>query len=232
MGVMTSTRPGAAPPRDDQQIQRDVLEELKWDARVQPNEVGVTVRDAVVTLTGWVDNYGKKWTAERTTHRVSGVRAVANDIEVRLPTSAERTDADLADAATRALEWDAFVPLDMVEVTVSRGWLTLKGQVEWEYQRRSAERAARRLSGVRGVTNLVGVRPRARPSPEQVRRDIEDALVRNAETDADQVTVEVDDDRVILAGPVRSWTEKQEAERVAWSAPGVATVDNRIVVAL
>ena len=226
------TRPGAEPPRGDEQIQRDVLEELKWDARVQPNEVGVTVRDAVVTLTGYVDNYGKKWTAERTTHRVTGVRAVANDIEVRLPTSAGRTDADLADAATRALEWDAFVPLDKVDVTVSRGWLTLKGEVEWEYQRRSAERAARRLSGVRGVTNLVGVRPKAAPSPQEVRRDIEDALVRNAETDAGQVTVEVDGDRVILAGPVRSWTEKQEAERVAWSAPGVATVDNRIVVAL
>jgi osmotically-inducible protein OsmY len=117
-------------------------------------------------------------------------------------------------------------------VTVSRGWITVKGQVEWEYQRRSAERAVRRLSGVRGVTNLVGVRPKAPPSPQQVRRDIEDALVRNAETDADQVTVEVDGDRVILTGPVRSWTEKQEAERVAWSAPGVATVDNRIVVAL
>jgi osmotically-inducible protein OsmY len=226
------TRPGAEPPRGDEQIQRDVLEELKWDARVQPNEVGVTVRDAIVTLTGWVDNYGKKWTAERTAHRVNGVRAVANDIEVRLPSSAQRTDEDLAGAATRAIEWDAFVPLDKVDVTVSRGWITLKGQVEWEYQRRSAERATRRLSGVRGVTNLVGVRPKAAPSPQQVRRDIEDALVRNAETDAGQVSVEVDGDRVVLTGPVRSWTEKQEAERVAWSAPGVATVDNRIVVAL
>jgi osmotically-inducible protein OsmY len=218
--------------RSDEQIQRDVLGELKWEARVQPNEVGVTVNDSVVTLTGWVDNYGKKWTAERTAHRVSGVRAVANDIEVRLPSSAERTDADLAGAATRALEWDAFVPIDKLDVTVSRGWVTLKGEVEWEYQRRSAERAVRRLAGVRGVTNLVSVRPGVQPSPQRVRRDIEDALVRNAETDADQVTVEVDGDAVILTGPVRSWTEKQEAERVAWSAPGVASVDNRIVVTL
>jgi osmotically-inducible protein OsmY len=218
--------------RSDEQIQRDVLGELKWEARVQPNEVGVTVNDSVVTLTGWVDNYGKKWTAERTAHRVSGVRAVANDIEVRLPSSAERTDADLAGAATRALEWDAFVPIDKLDVTVSRGWVTLKGAVEWEYQRRSAERAVRRLAGVRGVTNLVSVRPGVQPSPQRVRRDIEDALVRNAETDADQVTVDVDGDAVILTGPVRSWTEKQEAERVAWSAPGVASVDNRIVVTL
>jgi osmotically-inducible protein OsmY len=219
--------------RTDEQIQRDVLEELKWEARVQPNEVGVTVADCVVTLTGWVDNYGKKWTAERTAHRVSGVRAVANDIEVRLPSSAERTDADLAGAATRALEWDAFVPIDKLDVTVSRGWITLKGEVEWEYQRRSAERAVRRLSGVRGLTNLVSVRPGKPPSPHDVRRDIEDALVRNAETDAEQLTVEVDGDVVILTGPVRSWSEKQEeAERVAWSAPGVASVDNRIVVTI
>jgi osmotically-inducible protein OsmY len=179
-----------------------------------------------------VDNYGKKWTAERTTHRVTGVRAVANDIEVRLPTSAERTDTDVAGAATRALEWDAFVPPERIDVTVARGWVTIKGQVEWEYQRRSAERAVRRLAGVRGVTNLVSVRPGVEPSPQQVRRDIEDALVRNAETDAGQVTVEVDGPRVILTGPVRSWTEKQEAERVAWSAPGVASVDNRIVVSI
>ena len=218
--------------RTDEQVQRDVLEELKWEARVQPNEVGVTVQDCVVTLTGWVDNYGKKWTAERTAHRVSGVRAVANDIEVRLPTSAERTDADLAGASTRALEWDAFVPIDRLDVTVSRGWVTLKGEVEWEYQRRSAERAVRRLAGVRGLTNLVTVRPGVQPSPPEVRRSIEDALVRNAETDAGQLTVEVEGDRVILAGPVRSWSEKQEAERVAWSAPGVAAVDNRIVVTI
>ena len=219
-------------PRTDQQIQRDVLDELKWEARVQPNEVGVTVKEAIVTLSGWVDNYGKKWTAERTTHRVNGVRAVANDIEVRLPSSAERTDSDLAGAATRALEWDAFVPIERLDVTVSRGWVTLKGEVEWEYQRRSAERAVRRLSGVRGVTNLIGVRPQVPPSPQEVRRDIEDALVRNAETDADRLTVEVTGDQVILTGPVRSWTEKQEAERVAWSAPGVASVDNRIVVTI
>ncbi|GAA5188298.1 BON domain-containing protein [Rugosimonospora acidiphila] len=223
---------GPSVTRTDDQIQRDVLEEFSWDARVQPNEIGVTVNDGVVALTGWVDNYGKKWTAERTAHRVNGVRAVANDIEVRLPSSAERTDADIAGAATRALEWDAFVPIERLDITVARGWVTVKGEVEWEYQRRSAERAVRRLSGVRGVTNLVTVRPRIQPSAGELRQRIEDALSRNAETDAEQVNVDVETDKVILRGSVRSWVEKQEAERVAWSAPGVTSVDNRIAVTL
>jgi osmotically-inducible protein OsmY len=216
--------------RTDEQIQRDVLDELKWDARVAPNEIGVTVKDFVITLTGWVDTFSKKWAAERTAHRVRGVIAVANDIEVRLPSSAERTDSDVAAAATRALEWDAFVPIERLEVTVSRGWVTLKGEVEWEFQRREAERSVRRLSGVRGVTNLVSVRPRITPSSSDVKRQIEQALVRSAETDAQALTVLVDGDTVVLKGAVHTWREKQEAERVAWSAPGVSTVDNRVIV--
>src|SRR6267378_197203 len=214
--------------RTDPQIQTDVLAELKWDARVMPNEIGVMVKDGVVTLTGWVDSYTKKWAAEEAAHRVRGVKAVANDIEIRLPSTAERNDADIAAAAARALEWDAFVPIDKIDVTVSKGWVTLKGEVEWQYQKQDAERAVRRLPGVKGVSNLVLVRPRVTPS--ELKRQIEQALVRTAELDAKRITVDVDGSKVILKGTVRSWAEKKEAERQAWLAPGVTSVDNRIMI--
>src|SRR5437762_10013388 len=152
---MASATVTTTKPKTDEQIQRDVLAELKWDARVQPNEIGVAVKDGVVTLTGWVNAYSKKWAAEEAAHRVHGVKAVANDIEVRLSSADERTDSDIAAAAVRALEWDAFVPIERLDVTVSKGWVTLKGDVEWQYQKEDAERVVRRLAGVKGVTNLI-----------------------------------------------------------------------------
>ena len=216
-------------PRTDEEIQRAVLAELKWDARVQPNEIGVAVKNGIVTLTGWVDSYIKKWAAEEAAHRVRGVKAVVNEIEVRLPSAAERTDVDIAAAAVRALEWDAGIPIDKLDVTVSKGWVTLRGEVEWQYQKEDAERVVRRLTGVKGVTNLIIVKPRVTPS--ELKEKIEQALIRNAMTDAQRITVEVQGSKVILKGTVRSWAEKDEAERVAWLAPGVAAVENRITVA-
>jgi len=215
----------------DQQIQRAVLDELGWDARVRPNEIGVAVKDGVVALTGWVDSYTKKWAAEEAAHRVRGVKAVANDIEVRLPVSSERTDTDIAAAAVRALQWEAGLPADKIDVTVSKGWVTLRGEVEWQYQRMDAERSVRRLTGVRGVSNLIAIRPSVHPSPEELKHKIEQALVRSAETDAQRIKVEVQGSKVILKGTVRAWAERQEAERVAWLAPGVTAVENKIALA-
>ena len=221
MAVATETR-------TDAQIQADILSELEWDARVLPNEVGVVVKDGVVTLTGWVDSYTKKWAAEEAAHRVRGVKAVANDIEVRLSTAEERNDADIAAAAVRALEWDALISVDRLDVTVSKGWITLKGDVEWQYQRQDAERVIRRLSGVKGVSNLLVVKPRV--APADLKQKIEQALIRSAEVDAKRITVEVQGSKIILKGTVRSWTEKEEAERQAWLAPGVSSVENRILI--
>ena len=214
--------------RTDEEIQRDVLEELKWDSRVQPNEIGVAVKDGIVTLTGWVDSYLKKRAAEEAAHRVPGVKAVANDIEVRLPVFAKRTDADLAKAVLEALQRDAALPAGKLDVTVSHGWVTLKGEVDYAFQKRDAERAVERIAGVKGVTNLIMIRPH--PLPSDLKQRIEQALVRNAETDAQHITVEVQGSKVILRGTVRSYAEKQAAEDTAWSAPGVSEVDNRIVV--
>jgi osmotically-inducible protein OsmY len=212
--------------KTDRQLQHDVIEELRFDSQVQVNEIGVIATDGVVTLTGWVDSYLKKWHAEEAAHRVRGVRAVANDIEVRL--SSERTDADIAAAAVRALAWNSSLPADRIKVTVSKSWITLEGDVEWQYQRQEAENAVRRLWGVRGVSNLLSVKPSA--GPTDLKKKIEEAFVRSAQLDAKGITVEIQGSTAILKGSVRSWAERQEAQRIAWLAPGITIVDNKITV--
>jgi osmotically-inducible protein OsmY len=212
--------------RTDQEVQTDVLAELRWDLSTQAKDIGVAVKDGVVTLTGTVDSYLNKWKAEQASHRVSGVYAVANDITVR--TLGERTDTDIAAAAVHALNWNSSIPPEKIHVTVDKGWVTLKGEVEWQYQRQEAERAVRGLWGVKGVSNLITVKPLA--STADLKKKIEDALVRSAQVDAKQITVEVLGSKAILKGKVRSWAERQEAERTAWLAPGITAVYNQITL--
>ena len=212
----------------DADIQGEVLEELKWESRLQPNEIGVVVRDGVVTLTGDVDSYAKKLAASQAALRVRGVKAVANEIQVRLPGISERTDTDLAERAKNVLLWDGQVPANQVKVTVSDGWVTLEGEVEYEYQKEAAERAVSRLAGVKGVSNLIIIKPQG--APEHLKEDIERALVRNAQIDAKHIQVEVEGHKVILRGIVSSYAEKEAAERTAWAQPGVSEVENRMIV--
>jgi osmotically-inducible protein OsmY len=214
----------------DKQIHQAVLRELEWEPQVHSTEIGVSVKDGIVTLTGYVDSYSKKYSAERAATRVSGVRAVVNDLEVKLPSSSKRTDEDLARAALRALEDQVNVAHDRIKVIVREGWITLEGAVEWPYQRAEAEKAVRHLRGVKGVINLISVTSRRSPSPAEIKAQIEDALQRSAELDAKRIAVEVEGAKVILRGQVRSWAERAEAELVAWRAPGVTQVENHIIV--
>jgi osmotically-inducible protein OsmY len=214
--------------KTDEQLQRDVLAELKWDARVLPNEIGVSVKHDVVTLTGHVDSFYKKWAAEEAARRVRGVAAVANDLEIKLPSSSERTDEDIAAAAVQALEADTLLGSKNLQVTVSNGWVTVRGEVEWNFQKEDAARLLHRLRGVKGVTNLITIE--ARPTPDEIKGHIERALVRTAELDAQRISVQVQGSKAILKGKVRSWAERDQAERTAWVAPGITQVEDHIQV--
>jgi osmotically-inducible protein OsmY len=214
--------------KSDTDIKDDVLAELKFEPSVKVTDIGVIVKDGTVTLTGYATSFGEKWDAVRATKRVAGVKAIADDIEVKLSDSPHRTDGDIAAEAVNRLKWSTTIPPGTVEVTVRDGWITLESGVEWGYQKEDASTAVQYLPGVKGVTNLITIQPKQEPAG--IESAIRSAFERSALVDAKKIQVEISGNNVVLRGNVRNYAEKDEAARVAWAAPGVYSVDNQLNV--
>jgi osmotically-inducible protein OsmY len=219
--------------KTDTELQQDVMNELKWEPTIKAAEIGVGAKDGVVTLSGSVDSYAKKWAAERAAARVFGVKAVAEDLQVRLPSSFERSDGDIAQAAANALQWNIWIThvTHRIKVAVENGWITLSGDVDWWYQKEAAGDMVRNLIGVRGLSNDIAIKPIAvKVEPQDVKDKIESAFKRNAILDSRRITVETRGGKVILRGSVHSFAEREQVERAAYAAPSVSEVESHIII--
>ncbi|HJS54962.1 MAG TPA: BON domain-containing protein [Chitinophagaceae bacterium] len=214
--------------KNDFQIQKDVTEELRWEPFLNSSEIGVAVKNGIVTLSGQVDSYSKKIMAEKATKRVAGVKAVAEDIQVKILPDFRKTDTEIAEAVLNALKWNSAVQDEKIKIRVEDGVVKLDGQVEWEYQRNNIRSSIENLAGVQTVVNLITVKPKTTPS--EIQQRIRDAFQRSATIDAGKITAEVLGSKVILRGLVRSFAEKEDAKAAVWNAPGISTVEDKLEI--
>lgn len=214
--------------RTDLELQKDVIEELKWESSIKASDIGVSVSNGVVTLSGYVDSFTKKKAAEKAALRVAGVTAVAEDIVVRLGASDKKSDTEIAQAVLTAIRWNNIIDENKIKVKVESGWVTLEGEVEWSFEKNAIEHSIENLIGVRGVSNLITISTKLKTT--DIKQKITAAFHRSATLDANNIIVESVGNTIILRGVVRSYAEKQDALRVAWNAPGVTKVDNKLIV--